>query len=83
MQTRRLFFALWPITKVIHDIKLNNRTLKQSLSGNFVAQTNWHVTLAFLGNVAFETESCPQNCISNQEERTSFYRHYCEDMELG
>ena len=58
MQTKRLFFALWPTPEISQAIKGNNQKVTQSISGNFIAQSNWHVTLVFLGNIDTKTINC-------------------------
>ncbi|MFV2061332.1 MAG: RNA 2',3'-cyclic phosphodiesterase [Gammaproteobacteria bacterium] len=55
---KRLFFALWPSAEISHAIQSNNQIIEQSVNGNFVAQSNWHITLAFLGDCDHSTVNC-------------------------
>ncbi len=58
MATKRLFFALWPTVEITQSIKQNTDQIKKSISGKFVASSNWHITLAFLGNIDSKTRAC-------------------------
>lgn len=56
--TRRLFFALWPDDEVRHQVSQHIMPNLQSLNGRKVSQPQWHITLAFLGNVTDEVMQC-------------------------
>jgi RNA 2',3'-cyclic 3'-phosphodiesterase len=52
MQTRRLFFALWPGEAQQRDLAEAGRTAVLACRGRLTPSENFHVTLAFLGSVA-------------------------------
>ena len=57
----RLFFALWPSDEVRNEIKKQVQPLIKQLKqhpAKKVPPHNWHITLAFLGNVSSETKQC-------------------------
>jgi len=58
MAPDRLFFALWPTSSISTSIKSNTTRLKKTVKGKFVTPENWHITLAFLGNVDKRTKDC-------------------------
>jgi len=58
--THRLFFALWPDENVRAAIKKNIQPVLQNHPAKKVPVHNWHMTLAFLGNVSSETKACVQ-----------------------
>lgn len=47
---RRLFFALWPDVRIRQQLQILAAALPLS-SGQLVIPENWHVTLAFIGNI--------------------------------
>ena len=49
--TRRLFFALGPDAEVGDRIEDLQRRLRERADGRWVARGNFHLTIAFLGNV--------------------------------
>ncbi|MFO7602597.1 MAG: RNA 2',3'-cyclic phosphodiesterase [Gammaproteobacteria bacterium] len=58
--TRRLFFALWPGRELRQTISQTLMPRLQGLSGRKLSQQQWHITLAFLGNVPDEMADCVQ-----------------------
>ncbi|MDJ0927688.1 MAG: RNA 2',3'-cyclic phosphodiesterase [Gammaproteobacteria bacterium] len=52
--TRRLFFALWPTPGLRDHIYKRCRRVVRAAGGKPVPANNYHLTLAFLGNVAAE-----------------------------
>lgn len=49
---RRLFFALWPDAVARRSVRRARRALRPHLAeGRWVPESNWHITLAFLGSV--------------------------------
>lgn len=63
----RVFFALWPDDKTRQEIKTHIQPLFSHHPGRKVPQHNWHITLAFLGNV---DETC-FTCIQEQAAKVS------------
>jgi len=57
-QIKRLFFALWPTAEISHALKQNANLIKNNVTGNFVSQSNWHITLVFIGKTNMETMAC-------------------------
>ena len=58
---RRVFFALWPDAAARRALRKAQRTLRPHLSGGrWVPESNWHITLAFLGSV--EEAVMPKLC---------------------
>ena len=49
--TRRLFFALWPTAGLRQEIQKRCRRVIRAAGGKPVPVQNYHLTLAFLGNV--------------------------------
>jgi RNA 2',3'-cyclic 3'-phosphodiesterase len=60
MSTERLFFALWPNTDVRQAILKLSQPITQGIHGKIVPYDNWHITLAFLGEVDKSTKQCMQ-----------------------
>ena len=58
MEINRLFFALWPTPEIIQSIKRSTDQIKDSINGKVVVNSNWHITLAFLGNIDVKTKAC-------------------------
>jgi len=54
----RLFFALWPSDEVRNELKKQIQPLIKQHPAKKVPPHNWHVTLAFLGNVSSEIKQC-------------------------
>lgn len=54
MSTARLFFALWPDEAVRRQLHKSCRDAVKACGGRPVPARNYHLTLAFLGNVAIE-----------------------------
>jgi len=59
---RRIFFALWPEQEVRNTLQNNIKTdVTHFIKSNQVRQVpihNWHLTLAFVGNVSEEIFAC-------------------------
>ena len=51
--TERLFFALWPTESVRLDLDQLSQVVNQTpgMVGKIILPVNWHITLAFLGNI--------------------------------
>jgi len=58
--TERLFFALWPDLNVRQAIKQQTQNVTQGINGKIMPEENWHITLAFLGQVDKPTKQCMQ-----------------------
>ena len=56
----RLFFALWPDLNVRQAINQLSQPVMQGINGKIIPHENWHITLAFLGNVDMPTKQCMQ-----------------------
>lgn len=54
----RLFFALWPDEEVRQSLALINHTLASQHSAKPMRPENFHITLAFLGNVPENSLEC-------------------------
>lgn len=65
----RLFFALWPSEGVRAAIKKNIQPYIQDHPAKKVPVHNWHITLAFLGNVSSETKACVQQQVALLKEK--------------
>lgn len=52
--TRRLFFALWPDSAIRRTLQRTTRTAVRRCGGRPVRPDNYHITVAFLGNVAVD-----------------------------
>jgi 2'-5' RNA ligase len=58
---RRVFFALWPEAAARRALRKARRALLPAISGGrWVPESNWHITLAFLGPV--EDAILPELC---------------------
>ncbi len=51
MITRRLFFALWPDNRQRDRLRDVINSVARTVEGRAVDRRNWHVTLAFLGEI--------------------------------
>jgi len=58
--TERLFFALWPNNTVRQAINELSQPITQDMKGKTVPLDNWHITLAFLGDIDEPTKQCMQ-----------------------
>lgn len=58
--THRLFFALWPDKKLRAEIQHRIKPFISKHPAKKVPVHNWHITLAFLGNVTEEIKQCAQ-----------------------
>ncbi len=56
----RVFFALWPDEEIRQQIHKQIYPLFDHPQGRKVPRHNWHITLAFLGNVSEEIYTCIQ-----------------------
>ena len=54
VRLRRLFFALWPDEATREALRRATRTVLRHCGGKPVRPENFHITLAFLGNVPDE-----------------------------
>ena len=59
--THRIFFALWPDDAIRQQIHRQIYPVFDHPQGRKVPKQNWHITLAFLGNVSDEVYSCVQS----------------------
>jgi len=59
-KTERLFFALWPDSKIRQAINEQSQIVTQMTNGKVMPSENWHITLAFLGYVDKPTKNCMQ-----------------------
>ena len=57
MNTRRLFFALWPDARQRDRLRDVVNSVAKTVEGRSVERSNWHVTLAFVG--AFPAHRVP------------------------
>ena len=58
--THRIFFALWPNDAMRQQLKQTITPLLVDHKARRVPVHNWHITLAFLGNVTHENYECAQ-----------------------
>jgi len=49
MNTRRLFFALWPDNRQRESLRDPISSVAKSVEGRHVDRRDWHITLAFIG----------------------------------
>jgi len=57
-QSERLFFALWPDDDLRQQLARHSKPLTQAVHGRLVPTENFHITLAFLGNVDARQREC-------------------------
>jgi 2'-5' RNA ligase len=57
-KTHRIFFALWPDDSLRQEIHRQVFPVFDHPQGRKVPKQNWHITLAFLGNVSDEMFDC-------------------------
>ena len=57
METKRLFFALWPDARQRERLRNIITPIAKTVEGRMVDRRNWHVTLAFIG--AFPAHRAP------------------------
>jgi len=57
-QSERLFFALWPDDDLRQQLARHSKPLTQATHGRAVPMENFHITLAFLGNVDARQREC-------------------------
>ena len=64
-QSKRLFFALWLDDNVVQ--KINQYVIKHffDCQGRILEKNNWHITLAYFGAAAANT----QDCLEQQAEK--------------
>ena len=66
---RRIFFALWPEQEIRDTLQKNIKTdINYYIKTNQIRKVpihNWHLTLAFVGNVSVDTFAC---CLSQGDE---------------
>lgn len=60
--TERLFFALWPNETVFSHLSQLSQAITdtQEIMGKMIPPVNWHITLAFLGDINRATKPCLQ-----------------------
>ena len=51
MSNRRVFFALWPDNRQRDRLRDVINSVARNVEGRMVDRRNWHVTLAFLGDI--------------------------------
>jgi len=59
-KTHRVFFALWPDLETRRAISRHAIPSLENVAGRNVDQHQWHITLAFLGNISEEMLTCVQ-----------------------
>lgn len=78
---RRLFFALWPDDDTRSALRRSTRALVRHCGGRPVPPENFHLTLAFLGNVPEErceavraaADACPLAPLTLQLDRAGYF----------
>jgi len=50
-RSRRLFYALWPLDELRHDVEHETRFAARHSGGRVIPARNLHITLVFLGSV--------------------------------
>lgn len=58
--TERLFLALWPNDNVRQAISQISQPITSGINSKIIPPENWHITLAFLGNIDMPTKQCMQ-----------------------
>ncbi len=58
--SERLFFALWPNSNVRLAINEQTQPIIQTINGKITPSENWHITLAFLGEIDKPAKACMQ-----------------------
>jgi 2'-5' RNA ligase len=58
METKRLFFALWPDDRQRDQLREVINAVAKTVEGHAVDRRNWHITLAWIGD--FPEERIPQ-----------------------
>lgn len=70
-ESRRLFFALWPDESLRQQINLHSKPALAHGGGRQVKPANLHITLAFLGNVDSDQQSCVES-VANKLQGSPF-----------
>ena len=68
--TRRIFFALWPDDALRQQIAQHVWPVFNHPQGRKVPRQNWHMTLAFLGNVSEDEFACAQTQANNVDTKS-------------
>jgi 2'-5' RNA ligase len=71
IETERLFFAIWPDESVVQHLKQLAEPVMQTTSGKITPPENWHLTLAFLGNIDQSHKQCMEKA-ATQIQSTHF-----------
>lgn len=58
IETERLFFAIWPDESVLQSLRQLADPVIHEFFGKPIPPENWHITLAFLGNVDQSRKQC-------------------------
>lgn len=58
VQTKRLFFALWPDDQVVRKIHQHAIKHFSACQGRILEKNNWHITLAYFGSADAKTQAC-------------------------
>lgn len=75
----RLFFALWPDGEVVREFEALSKLLKLEGGGRRVAAENFHLTLAFIGEVSDQKLAVLQQI--GQSVRVSRFTAVCDCLE--
>ncbi|MDM8560502.1 RNA 2',3'-cyclic phosphodiesterase [Candidatus Marithioploca araucensis] len=67
--TERLFFALWLNEDVRQALTKLSQPVTQNIQGKIIPPENWHITLAFLGEVDIPTKQCMQQVAASVQGR--------------
>ena len=65
--SERLFFALWPNDDVRQAIDATTQPIVQNVTGKIIPRANWHITLAFLGDINMFTKQCVQQVAATMQ----------------